>query len=153
MIDIYDVDTSGVAPLPIGSQDVNAGFPSPGDGYYEGSLDLGRELMRNPETTFCARVRGESMVGLGIYDGDILVVDKSLTPWNGCVAVCHIDGEFTLKRLRIENGRVTLLSANPEYPHTAISPECQFGVWGVVTYVIHKMTSQIAAKPLSKARR
>lgn len=117
---------------------ISAGFPSPCQDYMEASIDFNKELIRNPSATFCARVSGNSMIGEGIEDGDILVVDRSVRPCDGKIAVSFLDGEFTLKKLHIENGQLWLMPANPEYPAIHILPENNFQVWGIVTYVIKK---------------
>ena len=97
-------DTSTRTELPVATSGVSAGFPSPADDHLDPPLDLNRELVRNPGATFFARVAGDSMQDDGIADGDLLVVDKSLEAYDGCVAVCFLDGEFTLKRLRMGQG-------------------------------------------------
>lgn len=117
---------------------ISAGFPSPAQDYMEGSIDFNKELIRNPSATFCAKVSGNSMIGEGIEDGDILVIDRSLRPFDGKIVVSFIDGEFTLKKLRIDVSGVWLQPANPDYPVIRIEEESNFQVWGVVTYVIKK---------------
>ncbi|MEG0948703.1 MAG: translesion error-prone DNA polymerase V autoproteolytic subunit [Anaerovoracaceae bacterium] len=117
---------------------IAAGFPSPCQDYMDGSIDFNKELIRNPAATFCAKVSGNSMIGEGIEDGDILVVDRSLHPCDGKIVVSFIDGEFTLKRLRIDTSGVWLQPANPAYPAIRIEDGNNFKVWGVVTYVIKR---------------
>ncbi|MEG1617031.1 MAG: translesion error-prone DNA polymerase V autoproteolytic subunit [Bacteroidales bacterium] len=117
---------------------IAAGFPSPCQDYLEGSIDFNKELIRNPSATFCARVSGNSMVEEGIEDGDILVVDRSIRPCDGKIVVSFIDGEFTLKRLRIDNTGIWLQPANPAYSPIRIEEGNNFQVWGVVTYVIKR---------------
>jgi DNA polymerase V len=118
---------------------ISAGFPSPADDYMEAGIDLNRELIRNPGATFFGRVKGFSMQDAGISDGDVLVIDKSLEPRNGAVAVCFLDGEFTVKRIRIENGELFLVPENKEFQPIRITDGNDFMVWGIVTYVIKKM--------------
>ena len=125
--------------LPVGPSGVWAGFPSPADDHLDPPLDLNRELVRNPGATFFARVAGDSMQDDGIADGDLLVVDKSLEAYDGCVAVCFLDGEFTLKRLRMGQGKIVLMPANKRYKPIEIGQESDFSVWGVVTYAIKKV--------------
>ena len=96
-------------------------------------------VVRNPGATFFARVAGDSMQDDGIADGDLLVVDKSLEAYDGCVAVCFLDGEFTLKRLRMGQGKIVLVPANKRYKPIEIGQESDFTVWGVVTYAIKKV--------------
>ena len=131
-------DTTSEVAVPMASSRVSAGFPSPAEDFLEPSLDLNRTLVRNPASTFFARVSGESMKDAGIHDGDLLVVDKSIEPYDGCIAVCFLDGEFTLKRVKTDGRRVTLLPANDHYRPIETRPDDEFAVWGVVTYSIQK---------------
>lgn len=122
--------------IPLAESGVHAGFPSPADDFLEGSLDLNSLVIRHPEATFFARVEGDSMKDEGIVEGDILVVDKSIEPYDGCLAVAFVDGEFTLKRVRKEQDKILLVPANPKYKVIEISPENEFAVWGVVNWVL-----------------
>jgi len=132
-------ETDAPTDLPLSGSTVHAGFPSPADDFTEGSLDLNRLVVRHPEATFFARVEGDSMKDEGIGEGDILVVDKAVAPYDGCLAVACVDGEFTLKRVRMEPGRMLLVPANPRYRVVEITPENEFSVWGVVRYVVKKV--------------
>lgn len=125
--------------IPLAESGVHAGFSSPADDFLEGSLDLNRLVIRHPEATFFARVEGDSMKDEGIVEGDILVVDKSIEPYDGCLAVAVIDGEFTLKRVRMEPDKILLVPANPKYKVIEIFPDNEFSVWGVVRYVVKKV--------------
>lgn len=125
--------------LPVAGTGISAGFPSPADEYMEAGIDLNIELIRNPDATFFGRVKGYSMKDAGISDGDVLVIDKSLEPKNGSIAVCFLDGEFTVKRILKEKEALFLLPANNEFKPIRISEENDFLVWGIVTYVIKKM--------------
>ena len=118
---------------------IQAGFPSPAEDFAEPTLDLNHYVIKNPASTFYARIKGDSMVGANIQDGDIVVIDKSLEPSDGSIAVCFIDGEFTLKRIRSKRGKVWLQPANPDFPAIEVTEENHFVVWGIVTYVIKKM--------------
>ncbi|GAB4451089.1 MAG: translesion error-prone DNA polymerase V autoproteolytic subunit [Bacteroidia bacterium] len=118
---------------------VKAGFPSPAQDFMEETLDINSLVVKNPVATFYARVQGNSMIHLGIEDGDILVIDKSLEPIDGKIAVCIVDGEFTLKQIKIKDKKVFLMPANPDYPPIEITEEKQFMVWGIVTYIIKKV--------------
>lgn len=118
---------------------IRAGFPSPAEDYVEPTLDLNRYVIKNPASTFYARITGDSMVGDDIHDGDIVVIDKSLEPGDGNIAVCFIDGEFTLKRIKVEKERLLLMPANPKFKPIEITEENHFVVWGIVTYVIKNM--------------
>lgn len=124
------------AAIPMTESSVHAGFPSPADDFLEGALDLNSLVIRHPEATFFARVEGDSMSGEGIFEGNILVVDKAVEPYDGCLAVAYVDGEFTLKRVRIEPGRIRLIPANPKYDVIEISPDNDFSVWGVVRWIL-----------------
>ena len=118
---------------------IKAGFPSPAQDYLSGTIDLNRELIRHKETTFLARVSGNSLHDAGICDGDIIVIDKSLEAKNGDFVVAFVDGEFTLKYLRFREGGLTLVPANERYPSIEIGEGQEFMMWGVVTYVIKKV--------------
>ena len=125
--------------LPVADGGIRAGFPSPAQDYLESGIDLNRELVKNPSSTFFGRVSGDSMAGAGIEDGDLIVIDKSISASEGDVAVCFVDGEFTLKRIHIENDFVWLVPENPKYRRIKVTPDQNFMVWGVVTYSIKKI--------------
>lgn len=122
--------------LPMAEGGICAGFPSPAQDYIEGGIDLNRELVKNPAATFFGRVSGDSMTGAGIDDGDLIVIDKSLQASDGDIAVCFLDGEFTLKRIHIEKDVMWLVPENPKYKKIKVTPDQNFMVWGVVTYSI-----------------
>lgn len=118
---------------------VQAGFPSPAQGEYADVIDLNRALITNPAATFCARVIGNSMVDAGINEGDLLIIDRSLTPHDGNIAVCFIDGDFTVKRLSMRDNRLFLTPANADYPELPVSEDSNFEVWGVVSHIIKRV--------------
>lgn len=118
---------------------IKAGFPSPAEDYADLKLDLNRELIKNPSSTFFAKVSGESMIDDGINNGDLLVIDKSIEPFQGALAVCFLDGEFTLKRVKIEKEAIFLIPANPSFKTIKVTKENDFTIWGVVRYVIKKV--------------
>ena len=118
---------------------ISAGFPSPANDYLEEAIDLNKELIKNPSSTFFGRVKGLSMTDAGIDDKDILVIDKSISPKNGMIAVCYVDGEFTLKRICFSTNSMTLLPANNQFKPIPITEANDFLVWGIVTFVIKKM--------------
>ena len=120
-------------------QGISAGFPSPADDFKEIRISLDKELVKNQESTFYARVSGDSMLGAGIDDGDLLVIDKSLSPENGKIAVCFIDGDFTVKRIVKEKGKLYLKAENKKYKSIELSGESELIIWGVVEYVIKKV--------------
>ena len=108
-----------------------------------GGIDLNHELVRHPDATFYVRVSGDSMTGAGISDGDVLVVDRSLDPRSGAVAVCCLDGEFLVRRLRFggnaSSRTVSLIAENPSYKPIKINPGNEFSVWGIVTWIIKQL--------------
>lgn len=118
---------------------IKAGFPSPAEDHSDLKLDLNKELIKNPSSTFFAKVSGQSMIEDGIDDGDILIIDKAIAPFEGALAVCYLDGEFTLKRVRIEKEAIFLVPANPLFKAIKVTKENDFLIWGVVRYTIKKM--------------
>ncbi len=118
---------------------VPAGFPSPADDYVEHRLNLDEHLIQHKESTFFMRVAGDSMRGLGIFDGDLLVVDRSVPATNGCVVIAVVDDEFTVKQLLHTPAGQVLRAAHPSYPDVAIKPEQDFSIWGVVQWNVHKL--------------
>lgn len=127
------------APLPVFIARITAGFPSPAADYEEGKLDLNKHLVKNPAATFFVRVAGDSMLGAGIHDGDLLIVDRAKEPKNGSVIIAVLDGQLTVKRLRIRRGKLSLEPENDNYPVQPITAGMEFEVWGVVTNVIHPL--------------
>jgi len=120
-------------------QGISAGFPSPADDFKEVRISLDKELVKNQESTFYARVSGDSMLEAGIDDGDLLVIDKSLSPENGKIAVCFIDGDFTVKRIVNEKGKLYLKAENKKYKSIEIKEGNELIIWGIVEYVIKKL--------------
>ncbi len=124
---------------PLFSIPVEAGFPSPAEDYVEGKLDLNKHLIRHPAATFFVRATGESMTGAGIFPGDILVVDRSIEPADKKVVIAVIDGELTVKRLRLKGKRILLVPENEDYPVIEVKEGIDFEIWGVVTAVVHQL--------------
>lgn len=118
---------------------ISAGFPVPADDFEATKVSLDEELIKNKSTTFFAKVRGQSMIGAGLNNNDLLVIDRSLEPSNNKIAVCFIDGDFTVKRLKVNNEGVWLQPENPDYPIIKINAENDFIIWGIVTNVIKKV--------------
>ena len=118
---------------------ISAGFPSPADDFNQTRISLDDELIKNKDSTFYAKVKGQSMIDAGLDDNDLLVIDRSLEPANNKIAVCFLDGEFTVKRLRVEKNEVWLQPENPNYPIINITEENDFLIWGIVTNVIKKV--------------
>lgn len=124
---------------PFLSAPISAGFPSPALDFIDLKIDLNEHLIKSPVSTYYGRVEGESMAGAGINNGDLLVIDKSIPPSNGKIAVCILDGEFTLKRIQLKKGKVWLIPENKAYSSIQLEEYNDFIVWGIVTYVIKKM--------------
>ena len=120
------------------SSRVQAGFPSPADDYIEKSLDLNEHLISHPSATFFVRVSGDSMIGAGIHHNDILIVDRSLKPKNDSIIIAVLNGELTVKRLKIRANQYILAPENAEYAAIQVKEEMDFKVWGVVTSVVHQ---------------
>jgi len=124
--------------LPLVSASVEAGFPSPADDHLERGIDLNEELIRNPAATFLVRVKGDSMRDAGIHAGDVLIVDKSLTPTDRKIVVAMIDGNFTVKRFRKRGGHVFLEAENPDFSPIEVTEGQELSIFGVVSYIIHQ---------------
>lgn len=137
-IEIHKIDVSSSLPLQFANEGIKAGFPSPAQDYLEQAIDLNKELIKHPASTFYGRVVGDSMRDEGIDEGDILVIDKSLELIDDDLAVCFIDGEFTVKRVRLEPDAAWLVPSNSNYPPIKVTKDNEFMVWGIVTYTIKK---------------
>lgn len=138
-INIFTPEDNDPMPLPLSDSRVAAGFPSPAEDYASMRLDLNRELIKNPASTFYARVSGLSMVEEGINDGDLLVIDKSIEPYDGCLAVCYIDGDFTLKRFEKHKDFGLLVPSNKDFKPIKVTADNDFCIWGVVTYLVKRV--------------
>jgi DNA polymerase V len=125
--------------LPFISGGIKAGFPSPAADFDESKISLDNVLVKNREATFYAKASGTSMIGAGIDDGDIMVIDRSLEPQNNKIAICLIDGEFTVKRIKIEKDAVYLMPENNNYQPIKVTDENELVIWGIVTYVIKNL--------------
>ena len=123
--------------IPLLTDSVSAGFPSPADDHTEENIDLNEHLISNPFSTFFLRVKGDSMINAGIKDKDLIIVDKSLTAKPGNIIIAMIDGEFTMKRLSIKNGELYLKAENHNYPDFRFKNHINVQIWGVVIYSIH----------------
>ena len=117
-------------------QGVSAGFPSPADDFKEVRISLDKELVKNTESTFYARVSGDSMEDANLSDGDLIVIDRSLSAENNKIAICFLDGEFTVKRIEKRGDRFFLKPENKKYQEIEINEENKLLIWGIVTYVI-----------------
>jgi DNA polymerase V len=118
---------------------IPAGFPSPAADHAQERIDLNKQLIRNKEATYIFRVKGDSMTGAGIYEGDALLVDRSMDPKHNNIVIAQLNNEFTVKRLYRRGGVVKLVAENPIYPARLIKEEDDFVVWGVVTFNLHKL--------------
>jgi DNA polymerase V len=137
--EIYSFEKRTKLPLPLAMASVPAGFPSPADDYMDKKLDLNEFLIQHPSATFFVRVKGESMIQAGINSGDILIVDRALEPSQNKIVIAAVDGELTVKRIHKEEDKLYLVAENPEFKLIEITPEQSLTIWGVVTYVIHKV--------------
>ncbi|HAB27868.1 MAG: peptidase S24 [Xanthomarina sp.] len=138
-ITFFQADVSSELKLPYVVNGISAGFPSPADDFLDINIDLNKHLIKNPSTTFYGRVRGDSMKDAGIHDGDLLIIDKSLEPTNNKIAVCFIDGEFTVKRISIEKDVVWLIAENKNYEPIKVTKDNDLVIWGIVTTVIKNL--------------
>ncbi|AWH84150.1 peptidase S24 [Flavobacterium album] len=132
-------DDESTPGLPFVTHGISAGFASPAQDFMQERIDLNKELAKNWLTTFYIRVSGNSMMNAGIADGDLLVADRSLEPADGKIAICLIDGEFTVKRLKLDKDCLYLMPENPAYQPIKVSEENNFTVWGIVTYVVKSL--------------
>lgn len=137
-VEIHKIDISSTLSLQYADEGIRAGFPSPAQDYMEQAIDLNKELIRHPASTFYGRVVGNSMSGEGIEEGDILVIDKSLELMDGDLAICFINGEFTVKRVKLEKDYAWLVPSNPDYEPIKVTKDDEFTIWGIVTYTIKK---------------
>lgn len=136
---IYRIKEGKKVVLPLYSEKLSAGFPSPATDYIEKSLDLNELLIKNPSATFFVEIDGDSMINACIHSGDILIVDRSLEAVHGKIVVAVINGEFTVKRLYWMNKKIKLIPENPNYKQIVIGEEMDFEIWGVATTVIHRI--------------
>lgn len=138
---VYSYPTEGTQPRMIaaGVGYVPAGFPSPSQDYSDTKIDLTQLLIRDELSTFIVRVSGDSMQGAGIYDGDELIVDRGIEPRDGHVVVAVVDGEMTVKRLRVTPDGVVLQAENAEYPDVTVAELSDLLIWGVATTCLHHL--------------
>ncbi len=138
-IQLFKSNTDTKIQLPFVENGISAGFPSPADDFLNNAIDLNKELIKHPDSTFYGRVRGDSMIDAGLSDGDLLIIDKSLPFTNHKIAVCFIDGEFTVKRIKIEKECIWLIAENKKYKPIKVTPDNEFLIWGIVTTVIKSL--------------
>jgi len=135
---LYVIDNSTMLALPLVEGGVSAGFPSPAADFLDASIDLNKYLIKKEATTFIAVTEGFSMIGAGIGHKDLLIIDKSLEPRDGKIAVCVIDGEFILKRLKVTGTGIWLMPENDKFKPLQITEYNNFEIWGMVTYSIQQ---------------
>lgn len=136
IIDIYSALTETELELPYVEEGISAGFPSPALDFVDLTIDLNKHLIKHPSATFYGRVKGKSLKNAGIGDGDLLIIDRSLEPANGKIAVCYIDGEFTAKRIQKTKNELWLMPENEDYSPIKIEEDHNLIIWGIVTHVI-----------------
>ena len=135
-LDIYSASAEKELPLEYISTGISAGFPSPAADFIDTKIDLNKHLIKHPSSTFYGRVKGDSMKDADIKDGDLLVIDKSIEPQDGKIAICYIDGEFTVKRIKLEKDVCWLVPENDKYKPIKVTADNEFLIWGIVTHVI-----------------
>lgn len=118
---------------------VPAGFASPAADHTRKRIDLNDHLIRNGDATHIFKVKGDSMIDIGIYEGDALLIDRSIEPRHGNIVLAVLNNDFTVKRLHRRGGVIKLIPENPRYPTIVVKEEEEFSVWGVVTYNLHKL--------------
>ena len=136
---IYERKKGEECRRPLFLSKVPAGFPSPAEDYLEGQLDLNEYLIHHPSATFFVRASGDSMIDAGIRSGDLLIVDRALTPGSGSVIIAIVNGELTVKRLRKAQGKLFLVPENKDFAPLEVQESMDFEVWGVVSHVIHAL--------------
>jgi len=136
LFEFYAPDYTTALDIPYVDVGISAGFPSPADDFIELTIDLNKHLIKHKDSTFFAKVKGHSMKDAGIFDGDLLVIDKSLSPQDGKIAICKIDGEFTVQRIKIEKDIVWLVAENEDYKPIKVTEENELMIWGIVVHSI-----------------
>ena len=140
-LDLFSIIKKTQINTPVFLDKVSAGFPSPATDYMENKLDLNEYLIRHPAATFIVKASGSSMVNANIYSGDLLVVDRSITPKNNNIVIASIFGDLTVKKIKKKDKSFFLVSANEDYPSIEVKEEMECFIWGVVTHIIHETTS------------
>ena len=145
---LHSASFSSPAPAPVAAQrmildlctwSVPAGFPSPAADHSQKRLDINEHLVRNKEATFLFKVKGDSMTGAGIYEGDMLLVDRSIEARHNHIVLAVLNNEFIVKRLHRRGGQIKLLAENPLYPCLILKNDEELSIWGVVTFNLHKL--------------
>ncbi len=131
---------------------IHAGFPSPAESFFERGLDIADLLIQHKEFTFFMNVEGNSMIGAGIHDTDILVVDRALEAVDNSIIVAVLNGGFTVKRIQFREQEILLISEHPRYPLLKVTEQDTFSIWGVVTYSIHAVGARLTRGPIVASR-
>ena len=137
-LDFFTQSITTRVELPFYDVGIQAGFPSPADDFIELSIDINKEYIKNRDATFFARVKGHSMKNVGIFDGDLLIIDKSIEPQDNKIAICQVDGDFTVKRIKIDNDTVWLIAENEAYNPIKVTADNELMIWGIVVASIKK---------------
>jgi len=140
-LDLFSIIKNTQINTPVFLDKISAGFPSPATDYMENKLDLNEYLIKHPAATFIVKTNGSSMINADIYSGDLLIVDRSLTPRNNNIVIASIFGDLTVKKIKKKDKLFFLVSANEDYPSIEVKEEMECFIWGVVTYIIHETTS------------
>jgi len=140
--DVKEFVAHGKQTCPLYASSVKAGFLAPAEDYAEEQVDLNTHFIAHPATTFFLRVSGDSMINAGIFNGDMLIVDRSLTPANGKIVIAAVNGELTVKRLSKTNTGIFLVAENDRYPPIALTESDHIQIWGVVIYTIHALDTK-----------
>jgi len=140
-LDLFSIIRNTQINTPVFLDKISAGFPSPATDYMENKLDLNEYLIKHPAATFIVKANGSSMINADIYSGDLLIVDRSLTPKNNSIVIASIFGDLTVKKIKKKEKSLFLVPANEDYPSIQVKEEMECFVWGIVTYVIHETTS------------
>ena len=139
IVSFFNIDQTKQTSIAYAESLISAGFPSTAENFSEKSLDLNDLLIKHPISTFYIRVLGDSMLNAGIHSNDILIVDRALSVSNNKIAVVRINNEFTVKRIKFSRDKILLMAENDNYAPIEITQEMDFEIWGIVTYVIHKV--------------
>lgn len=138
-ITLFQPEENTSSEMPFVSSGIKAGFPSPAADFDGTKISLDQIVIKHKEATFYAKASGNSMMDAGINDGDILVIDRSLEPTHNKIAVCFIDGEFTVKRIQIEKDCIYLVPENKDYDPIKVTEDNELIIWGIVTYVLKSL--------------
>jgi DNA polymerase V len=136
ILEVFIADTQSELHIPFVEAGISAGFPSPALDFAQNRIDLNKELIKNPTSTFYGKVKGDSMTKAGIDNGDLLVIDRSIEPSNNKIAVCYIDGEFTVKRIQFNKKECWLIAENDNYKPIRVTEENELIIWGIVVHLV-----------------